>query len=57
LRKELLESIPERSGLRKEITNMKNNVKMLQKELERLTHFEHSFMQASAKIETLEAEL
>jgi len=43
--------------LRKGITNLKGNVIMLQKELERVTYFEHSFTQASAKVETREAEL
>jgi hypothetical protein len=32
-------------------------MKMFQKELERLTAFKHSFMQASGKVEALKAEL
>jgi hypothetical protein len=43
-------------GLRKEIVNMESNVKVLQKELEGSTPSEHLFTQASAKVETLEAE-
>lgn len=44
-------------NLRKEIVNTESTLKGLQKELERLTPFEYSFMQASEKVETLEAEL
>jgi chromosome segregation ATPase len=44
-------------GLGKEIVSMESTVRELQKELERLSPFEYSFMQASEKVEKLEAEL
>jgi chromosome segregation ATPase len=47
----------ENVGLRKEIVNMESTVKELQKELDRLSPFEYSFMQASEKVEAVEAEL
>jgi len=47
----------ENVNLRKEVVNTESTLKGLQKELERLLPFEYSHVQASEKVEKLEAEL